>query len=328
MYLTASFQKRGRGTIFMATKSFFAMILAVGAGIGVYQQANDPVRSSNPSDAEREIRAAAAAYAETFSKGDMDAIVGFWTDDADYVDADGQLHRGKTAITDLFKKNAAHCKDHTMTLKVASVKVLKPDVALEEGVATVKCPTGDTESNRYIAIWAKNNGKWQLNTVRDQESIPTKKTDDPLKELAWLVGDWNCESGPMKVDLKCRWLLNKRYLAMEYEVKKPTEEPTQVVVWIGMDPASNELRSWVFDSEGGNAGARWEREGKTWKSHCDGVLCDGRFGASLNTIERVNDDSFVWSSKERRIDGEPDADAEVKFKRTNQPGTDAAKESK
>lgn len=313
----------------MFTKLLAASVLAAACGFGAYELAAQSGDGQKTGDVEREIRQAAAAYAETFSKGDMDAVVTFWADDADYLDADGKLHRGKTAIADLFKKNAESCKGHTMSLDVSSVKTIKPDVVLEEGTVTVKCPTGEAESNKYFAIWTKEKDRWKLSSVRDQDSVPTpKSSDDPLRELAWLVGDWKHDDGQTKVALKCRWLLNQRYLAMEYDVKKPNEDPTEVVVWIGMDPASNELRSWVFDSDGGNAGARWERDGNAWKSHCDGVLCDGRMGASLNSIEFVDDNAFVWRSKERRIDGEPVADAEAKFARTNQQGKDAVKESK
>jgi uncharacterized protein (TIGR02246 family) len=315
----------------MFTKSMLVAILAAASGIGAFQLAAVSGQEQQKTDAaDRQIREAAAAYAETFSKGDMDAVIGFWADDADYLDVDGNLHRGKSAIADLFKKNAANCKDHKMSIEVASVKSVKPDVVLEEGTVTIQCPTGEAESNKYIAIWTKTDDRWKLSSVRDQESkqTPAPETEkEPLQELAWLVGDWTHESGKSKAALKCRWRLNKRYLTMEYEVKKPNEEPTQVAVWIGWDPGDKELRSWVFDSEGGNAGARWERYGNTWKSQCDGVLCDGRFGASLNTIELVDDRTFVWSSKDRRIDGESVGDAEAKFTKSNETNTDAVKET-
>ena len=91
--------------------------------------------------------------------------------------------------------------------------------------------------------------------------------------------------------------------------------------------SAKEIRSWVFDSEGGNSGAKWQRNGDAWSSKCEGVLGDGRSGSSVNSIQYLNDDAFVWRSKNRRIDGSPVADNEVKFSRRKEAAQDATKES-
>ena len=308
-----------------------AAVAALG-GYGAFQltavSAEEPQK---PSNAEQEIRAAAAAYAAAFNKGDIDTVLSFWTDDADYMDDDGVVHRGKPAIVKLFKETGDHIKGHTMSLDVQVVKFPRPDVALEEGVATINHPEGGSESNRYISLWVKNGGRWQLNSARDQapESPPeAASSDEPLKEFEWLIGDWTNETSGAKCALTCKWALNKRFLEMDYDTKKDNDEPTKVAVMLGFDPGADELRSWFFDSEGGNGMSRWERDGNTWTSQSRGVLGDGQAGTSVNSIQFVDDDTFIWRSKNRRIDGNPVPDAEVKFTRCKDHAKEAGKEGK
>lgn len=316
----------------MSAKHWVIAAATAFCGYGVFQittaSAQPPKVAPKVASGEQEIRSAAAAFAAAFNKGDSDALLAFWADDADYVDDSGVAYKGKKAISELVRKNCPLCKGHTMSLDVSTVKFTRPDVALEEGVVTVKGPDEVGESNRYMAVWVKNNDRWQLSSVRDQTPpMESYKGDESLAELGWLVGDWIHENGDVKVALKCRWMLNKQFLVMEYDVKKPNEDPTEVAVWIGWDPGSKEIRSWVFDSEGGNSGAKWQRNGDAWSSKCEGVLGDGRSGSSVNSIQYLNDDAFVWRSKNRRIDGSPVADNEVKFSRRKEAAQDATKES-
>src|SRR5215813_10005784 len=85
----------------------------------------------NRGGGEKEIRAAADAFAAAFNKGDLDTLAGFWADDADYVDDTGATHKGKAAISDMMKKNATQCKGYTMKINVASVHFPRPDVAID-----------------------------------------------------------------------------------------------------------------------------------------------------------------------------------------------------
>jgi uncharacterized protein (TIGR02246 family) len=322
------------------------MVAAIAAlcGYGAFQTANPtqppqsptqppakpPQQQPKSANAEQEIRAAAAEFAAAFSKGDIDRVLSFWADDADYMDDEGVVHRGKAAISKLFMGTSEHVKGHTMTIKVQSVKFTRPDVALEEGIVTVKHPESGSDSNRYMSIWVKNGDRWLLSSVRDQPPVSPADVDDeePLKEFAWLVGAWNNETSGAKCAMTCKWVLNKQFLEMEYDIKKENEGPTEVAVMLGRHPGSGELRSWFFDSEGGIGGSRWVREGNTWTSESEGVLSDGRTGTSVNSIQFVDDDTFIWRSKNRQIDGNPVADAEVKFTRCKDEPKEAGKEIK
>lgn len=277
---------------------------------------------------EKEIRAAAEAFAAAFNKGDLDTLVGFWADDADYVDDTGASHKGKAAIAEMMKKNAAQFKGYTMKITVASVRFPRPDVALDEGSVSLTSPDGGSDSSRYLSVWVKNGDRWQLSDVHDLSGSEPDATDEPLKEFSWLVGQWSYTGQNVTVNLKCRFALDKQFLVSEYEVTRQGADPKRVVQWMGWDPASEAVRSWIFDSDGGNGQAVWERDGNTWTSQSEGVLRDGKTGTSVNSIQFVDDGHFVWTSKNREIDDNPVPDAELKFTRQGETKKEGDKEDK
>ena len=90
-------------------------------------------------------------------------------------------------------------------------------------------------------------------------------------------------------------------------------DPLEVSSRVGWDARQGRIRSWVFDSTGGFAEAYWRRDGKRWMAGTSGVLPDGGTGGATNVIEFVDDNTFVWRSTERDVDGQPLADTEVKL---------------
>jgi hypothetical protein len=228
----------------------------------------------------------------------------------------------------MMKQNAAQFKGYTMKINVASVRFPRPEVALDEGSVTLTSPDGSSDSSRYLSVWVKSGDRWQLSDVHDLAAPEPDATDEPLKEFSWLVGQWSYSGEKVTVKLKCRWALDKQFLVSEYDVSRAGGESKQVVQWMGWDPASEAVRSWIFDSDGGNGQAVWERDGNTWTSQSEGVLRDGQIGTSVNSIQFVDDSHFVWTSKDREIDENPVPDAELKFTRQGEAKKDSAKEDK
>ena len=73
---------------------------------------------------------------------------------------------------------------------------------------------------------------------------------------------------------------------------------------IGWDPAAKQIRSWVFDSDGGFAEGRWAKKGNRWTITTKGITPDGRKASSVNVITYVDDNRFKWQSVSRIADGE------------------------
>ena len=115
--------------------------------------------------------------------------------------------------------------------------------------------------------------------------------------------------------IKCHWDTNKAFLLLDYSVKREGEDPLKVTVRIGWDGAAGRVRSWTFDSQGGFGEGFWQKTGKQWVVGSAGVLPDGGTGEATNVYEFVDANTFVWRATEREVDGQPLADAEVKFVR-------------
>src|SRR5262245_36755142 len=63
-------------------------------------------------DEESAIRKAAAAYAAAFAKGDADAVIATWTADAEFIDDDGKVYRGRETLAPMFTKSLPSYKGY------------------------------------------------------------------------------------------------------------------------------------------------------------------------------------------------------------------------
>jgi uncharacterized protein (TIGR02246 family) len=271
-----------------------------------------------PIGVEAEIRKANADYAAAMMAGDLDAVMAFWSADADYIDEAGTMTRGSDKIAALFRKALPELKGAKIAVKVHSLKFIRPEICLEDGTVEKTTATGNKESSRFAIVWTKAGVKLQISSVRD---LPTEVNDLPslasaqLKDLEWLVGDWVNEGAKAEVSLHVKWAANKAFLLMDYVVKREGIDPLEVSVRVGWDGHNGRIRSWVFDSQGGFGEGYWNKDGKRWIVGTSGVLPDGGTGGATNIYEFVNENSFIWRATDREVDGQPLADAEVKFVR-------------
>ena len=79
---------------------------------------------------------------------------------------------------------------------------------------------------------------------------------------------------------------------------------------IGWDPRQKQIRSWVFDSDGGFSEGFISRDGERWVMKSTGVLKDGRTASATNVLTRVNRDTMKWTSVDRTLGAEVLPDAE------------------
>jgi len=155
-----------------------------------------PARAEN---SEQTIRETVAAFADAFNKGDMAAFSELWATDAEYINEAGTATHGRDAIATLFKRYLDAHKGARISLKVTSIRPLSENVALQDGTSALHESGGATDEGRYTAIWVKTDGKWRLRSARDLPSDSTEAATagGPLKELKWLVGNWEAEKGAL-----------------------------------------------------------------------------------------------------------------------------------
>src|SRR5438067_695786 len=86
---------------------------------------------------ERALQQRAADFVAAFNRGDAAAVAAFWTADGDYVDQFGHALRGRKAIEAAFRKQFADAPGAKLRIIPATLRWVKPDLAIEDGAAEV-----------------------------------------------------------------------------------------------------------------------------------------------------------------------------------------------
>jgi uncharacterized protein (TIGR02246 family) len=266
------------------------------------------------------LRALLAEFVQAFNSGDAAALAAQFTDKAQIVTLSGQRIEGRAAIQKQFAASFAENPGQTIAVKTEAVRFLGPDAAIEEGTATLTSPPaagetkGSAEITRYWASYVKQDGKWLQDSIRDEaivsESGAEETAHERLKVLEGLVGEWIDESDEAEVHTTCRWAENQSYLLRSFRFKVRGQESTAGSQRVGWDPHLKQIRSWVFDSDGGFSEGLWSRDGDRWVIKSRGVVKDGRTASATNILTFVNRDTIKWTSVDRTLGAEVLPDAE------------------
>ena len=119
-----------------------------------------------------------------------------------------------------------------------------------------------------------------------------------------MVGTWIDQDENARIETTCQWTKNRNFLTRTFTVEvegKIELEGTQV---IGYDAANDQIRSWLFDTDGGFGEATWSRDADRWLIKNAQTMRDGRRASSINIVTYIDDDTCTWESTGREIDGE------------------------
>lgn len=267
-------------------------------------------------NADAAAKAALDAYTDAVNKKDFEALARLWSENGEHIDDEGTLTKGRGKIVEMLKGLLAKADKISVKLASTNARFLGGEVLLVDGVAEVR--NGDNSSkSEFESIWVKNGAAWQLSRVREL-AAPEAGADSNygfLKELEWLAGDWTAEAKNYSVSLNVKWTKNKNFLIAEQTVKAQDKEAVTVTKIIGWDPARESLRTWVFDSEGGFGGSLVARDGNVWIEATETLTRQGGEGTAKTTIKFIDDNSFEWVSKERKLDAAPLPDLSIKYTR-------------
>jgi uncharacterized protein (TIGR02246 family) len=256
------------------------------------------------------IRKQVEAYVDAYNRHDATAVAALWSEDAVYVHRDtGQRIQGRTAIAAMFREMFQTGDTAQLSVTVDSIRLITPDVAIEDGTAELVSPDGEQTASTYTAVHVKRDGGWYLDSVRETDT-PSPPPSEPshLDQLSWLVGEWLDQDEDTTVRTNCEWAKNRHFLVSSFTVGLDDEvdlEGTQIIGW---DPAVGQIRSWVFDSEGGFGEGVWRRAGNQWTVESTSTLSDGSQASAVNVYTLVDENTFTWKSVDRQLDGEPQPD--------------------
>ena len=192
------------------------------------------------------------SYVAAFNKGDATAVAKHWSKDGVYVNrTTGDRLVGREAIEASFDEMFADGPVGELQVQVESIRIVRPDVAVEDGTVRFVARTGPIDTTSYTAIYVREESEWKLDSIRETASPSPPTNYDMLSEWEWMVGDWTDELDEWKVETTCEWSANRNFLTRSFKVVKDDETQIQGVQVIGYYPVDNVFRCWVFHSGGG-----------------------------------------------------------------------------
>jgi uncharacterized protein (TIGR02246 family) len=273
-----------------------------------------PVKPFTPANpAEKAIADGVAAFAKAYGEGDAKALADLYTDEAIIVNADGGEVRRKAAIAQMYADSFQELPGLKLESHIASISFITKDVARVEGLSRLSTPNGDaSEFTRFSALVVSKDGKWKIAEIREQ-AAPAEDVSpyERLKELEWMVGDWVNEGTEDKVTSSVRWADEHSYLIRTYSAELRGERKSSGTMFIGWDPQAGQIRSWLFDSQGGHGDGYWIRTAENqWVVKAQGVLRDGLPTSATQIHTILNKDAVKTSSIDRIIGGQVAPDIE------------------
>jgi hypothetical protein len=182
-------------------------------------------------------------------------------------------------------------------------------VALEKGTATVVQPKSKPETSTYSVIYIKREGKWLIDRVTEEQEVADNSNYEKLKDLEWMVGTWVDSDENLVITTECKWIGNNNYLLRAFKASSEDSEDSEDsevsgMQFIGWDANKKQIRSWVFDSNGGYAEGTWTKKNDRWVVKTKATLTSGEIATSTSILKPVDDDSFTWQKVNRLVDGE------------------------
>jgi uncharacterized protein (TIGR02246 family) len=247
---------------------------------------------------EQAIRQSAENFLAAYDRGDATAVAAHWAKDGEYTIGQ-QTVKGREAIAKLY---AAFLRAHPgskMDIKIDSIRVLAPTVALEQGTAAIRNSANEPPSaSSYSVVHLKQGDKWLMVSVRESE-VPSVQIDRDLKELDWMVGKWSTGKDSSQATLNCEWMANKHFLRAEIAIHGKSGELPGGSQIIGRDPASGQIVSWFFSADGGFGTGIWQNDGSRWLIQSTGIAASGVPTAGTTLLYRADENVASWQSFNR-----------------------------
>lgn len=258
------------------------------------------------SDADRAaIENAIESYVTAFNARDAQTIAELWSPEAVYVSrTSGEQVTGREAIREEFATLFAQPDAPRLKVSTESIEFISPNVALERGEATAIRPDEATSETRYQVVYVKRDGRWLVDRVTEDDVVPTTTHYDQLKDLEWLVGTWVDEGGGITIETECKWTEKQNYIYRTYKVTGEAGVESSGLQIIGWDAKKEQIRSWLFDSEGGFIEGTWNRRDDHWVVQSVATLADGGTGSFVSIFRPLGEDRYAWQKINRVVDGQ------------------------
>jgi uncharacterized protein (TIGR02246 family) len=267
--------------------------------------------TASPQD---EIAGQLGQLATAFNSGDVDAMLTAFLPNAELRDEAGTIHQGETQLRELFGGFFELFPGASVRMELESVGSITPQLAVADVVRQITTADGAERAiTRSAMTLVLQDGKWLIAAARDSRADAELSPNQQLESLAWMVGDWVDEGAESLIEIHCDWSEDTNYLLLEYKITQEGEVVLKSHERLGWDPVQEQIRSWVFDTDGGFGGGLWTKIDDVWVVKRTAVFPDGATGSATFVIEPQGEDRFVTRGFDRLVGDaiEPDIEATV-----------------
>lgn len=258
-------------------------------------------------DKEKEVQAYLADVAATFNKHDAKAVSALFLPEGELVDADGNVLKTRAALETHYAEIFKTKPQSQLSVTNESLRVISDNLALYDGQALVKpSPQEPQRQTRFAAILSKQGNQWFIASIRDLEDIEnsTEAIKEKLQALNFLVGEWVQEGGNFKIHTNCRWSEDKLSLIQQFQITGSNLKELSGTQRIAWDPATEKIKSWTHDAQGGHAEALWTRSGDSWIVKSTGTNSDGDACSMTMVYQQAGNGRIDLHSRDRIIGDE------------------------
>ncbi len=251
-----------------------------------------------------EVQQTIDSYSAAYQGRDAGKLASHWSPEGIYLNgATGDEVVGREAIAAEFKTLFAGDDVPRVVLETESIDLVSPNVALERGMSIVTSGDNEPVRSNYRVIYVKRDGKWLIDRVTEDGADATESHEAHLEGLAWIIGSWSDDGDDFTIESNCNWTRNRNFISRTYKVETADGVESAGLQIIGWDAADEQIRSWLFDSNGGVITGVWSDNDGQWTVQSVAKLADGGKGSFTSVFRPIDDSSYGWRKINRVVDG-------------------------
>ena len=276
-----------------------AMLITVLMACGIPTAAGQEPANRQTED-EAAIRKAVGAYVAAFNQADPKALAAMWSPEAVYINPEsGEEVVGREAIEIQFGEIFATAKGTQLEAQTNAIQFVSPNVA-RTGLREAR----DGPATRRIRTRQSIQADGHVVDASRRRMCLSCVSHEQLKELEWMIGTWVDQDEESRIETTCQWTKNQNFIVRWFTVSVRDRINMAGVQIVGWDPAAKQIRSWVFDSDGGFGEGTWTNRNQCWYIQAKGTLPDGTKTSAVNIVTYVDNSTFTWQSINREVGGE------------------------
>ena len=250
-------------------------------------------------------------FTDDYNNG-KDANIGeYWTENAEIFNpVTGEAIVGKENVVQYLQSRMKELNGDKLVFNVTHIEYPDENSAAIEGTLEF-LKNGKVIDRRARKIGLiKDNGTWYLDVIREIQVPPAPSSYERLKDLEWLLGNWKDKDEDVTIEFKTKWDAHQNFLIQKFNMNVYGIEELQGMEIIGWDPVEKNIRSWIFDSDGGFGSGIWTKEGANWKVKVNYVLPNGVVASDIDMFSNINEKSYTYSTSNRKEGNESLPDIE------------------